>query len=64
MPDGWELEQKMDWRKPTSNNWTMDPNDPNDAEWDADGDGLTNLVNISGLCKGCRIDRGLAREPL
>ena len=45
MPDGWELENRR-WIGSTftgSNNWTMDPNDPNDAEWDADGDGLTNL---------------------
>ena len=45
MPDGWELENRR-WIGSSftgSNNWTMDPNDPNDAEWDADGDGLTNL---------------------
>ena len=45
MPDGWELEHRR-WIGSTftgSNNWTMDPNDPNDADWDADGDGLTNL---------------------
>ena len=39
----------------------MDPNDPNDAEWDADGDGLTNLceyqwslVKDAGLIGDCR----------
>ena len=45
MPDGWELEHRR-WIGSSftgSNNWTMDPSDPNDAEWDADGDGLTNL---------------------
>jgi len=45
MPDGWELEHRR-WIGSTftgSNNWTMDPNDPNDANWDADGDGLSNL---------------------
>ncbi len=45
MPDGWELEHRR-WIGSTftgSNNWTMDPNDPADANWDADGDGLSNL---------------------
>ena len=45
MPDGWELLHRR-WIGATftgSNNWTMDPNDPNDANWDADGDGLSNL---------------------
>ena len=45
MPDGWELEHRR-WIGSSftgSNNWTMDPTDPNDANWDADGDGLSNL---------------------
>jgi hypothetical protein len=45
MPDGWEIENRR-WIGTTftgSNNWTMDPMDPADANWDADGDGLSNL---------------------
>ena len=45
MPDGWEIENRR-WIGATftgSNNWTMDPMDPDDANWDADGDGLSNL---------------------
>ncbi len=45
MPDGWEIENRR-WIGSTftgSNNWTMDPMDPDDANWDADGDGLSNL---------------------
>ena len=45
MPDGWELENRR-WIGSTftgSNNWTMDPMNSDDATWDADGDGLSNL---------------------
>ena len=45
MPDGWEIENRR-WIGSTftgSNNWTMDPMDSDDANWDADGDGLSNL---------------------
>ena len=45
MPDGWEIENRR-WIGSTftgSNNWTMDPMDSADANWDADGDGLSNL---------------------
>ena len=45
MPDGWEIENRR-WIGSVftgSNNWTMDPMNPDDANWDADGDGLSNL---------------------
>jgi hypothetical protein len=45
MPDGWELKFRR-WIGSSftgSNNWTMNPMDPADANWDADGDGLSNL---------------------
>ena len=45
MPDGWEIQNRR-WIGSSftgSNNWTMDPMNPDDANWDADGDGLTNL---------------------
>ena len=45
MPDGWEIENRR-WIGSTftgSNNWTLDPMRADDANWDADGDGLTNL---------------------
>ena len=45
MPDGWEIENRR-WIGTVftgSNNWTMDPMNPDDANWDADGDGLSNL---------------------
>ncbi|MDP6870321.1 MAG: hypothetical protein QGI21_06080 [Candidatus Poseidoniaceae archaeon] len=45
MPDGWEIENRR-WIGSTftgSNNWTMDPMRAADANWDADGDGLSNL---------------------
>ena len=45
MPDGWEIKHRR-WIGSTftgSNNWTLDPTRSADAEWDADGDGLSNL---------------------
>ena len=45
MPDGWEIENRR-WIGDIytgGNLWTLDPRDPNDAEEDADGDGLSNL---------------------
>ena len=45
MPDGWEIEHRR-WVGSTytgGNNWSLDPNRPEDATWDADGDGLQNL---------------------
>lgn len=45
MPDGWEIEHRR-WVGSTfsgGNNWTLDPLRPDDAVWDADGDGLPNL---------------------
>ena len=45
MPDGWEIQNRR-WVGSTftgGNNWSLDPNRPEDANWDADGDGLQNL---------------------
>jgi hypothetical protein len=45
MPDGWEIEHRR-WVGSTftgGNNWTLDPNRAEDANWDADQDGLVNL---------------------
>ena len=45
IPDGWEVIHRR-WIGSSftgSNNWTMDPNRAEDALWDADGDGLSNL---------------------
>ena len=45
MPDGWEIENRR-WIGDIytgGNLWTLDPRDPNDADGDADGDGLSNL---------------------
>ena len=45
MPDGWEIEHRR-WVGSTftgGNNWSLDPLRAEDAEWDADGDGLPNL---------------------
>jgi hypothetical protein len=45
MPDGWEIEHRR-WVGATftgGNNWSLDPLRADDAEWDADGDGLPNL---------------------
>ncbi|MEK9698290.1 MAG: hypothetical protein VW270_21150, partial [Candidatus Poseidoniales archaeon] len=58
MPDGWEIEHRR-WIGTTftgGNNWTLDPHRPEDANWDADSDGLANLceyqwslVRLAGL---------------
>ena len=58
MPDGWEIEHRR-WIGSTftgSNNWTLDPARADDATWDADGDGLSNLceyqwsqIRITGI---------------
>ena len=45
MPDGWEIENRR-WVGSSftgGNNWSLDPNRPEDANWDADGDGLINI---------------------
>ena len=45
MPDGWEIKHRR-WIGDIytgGNEWTLDPNNPNDASGDADGDGLSNL---------------------
>ena len=45
MPDGWEIKHRR-WVGDVytgGNEWTLDPNDPNDATEDADGDGLSNI---------------------
>lgn len=45
MPDGWEIENRR-WIGDVYNGgnlWTLDPRNPNDANEDADNDGLSNL---------------------
>ena len=45
MPDGWEIQHRR-WVGDTftgGNNWSLDPLRADDADWDADGDGLPNL---------------------
>ena len=45
MPDGWEIENRR-WIGDVYNGgnlWTLDPRNPNDAQEDADNDGLSNL---------------------
>ena len=45
MPDGWEIENRR-WIGDVYNGgnlWTLDPRNPNDADEDADNDGLSNL---------------------
>jgi len=45
MPDGWEILHRR-WIGDSfdgGNNWTLDPMRPEDAKWDADSDGLSNL---------------------
>ena len=52
--DGWEISLGMDrGRIYRGNEWTLDPNNPDDANEDADGDGLTNL---------CEYEWGRLRE--
>ena len=45
MPDGWEIKHRrwvgLDFNG--GNNWSLDPQRPDDAAWDADRDGLSNL---------------------
>jgi len=45
LPDGWEIEHRR-WignEFTGGNNWSLDPTRPDDANWDADNDGLSNL---------------------
>ena len=45
MPDGWEIQNRR-WIGAGfdgGNNWTLDPFRAEDANWDADNDGLANL---------------------
>ncbi|MBJ23210.1 MAG: hypothetical protein CMB64_00930, partial [Euryarchaeota archaeon] len=49
MPDGWEIENRR-WVGTTftgGNNWSLDPLRPDDAQWDADGDGLSNICEFA-----------------
>ena len=50
MPDGWEIQHRR-WvgtQYNGGNNWSLDPTRAEDAAWDADQDGLPNLVSTSG----------------
>ena len=45
LPDGWEIEHRR-WiggEFTGGNNWSLDPTRADDANWDADNDGLSNL---------------------
>ena len=49
MPDGWEIENRR-WVGTTytgGNNWSLDPLRSEDALWDADGDGLSNICEFA-----------------
>ena len=49
MPDGWEIENRR-WVGTTytgGNNWSLDPLRADDALWDADGDGLSNICEFA-----------------
>ena len=49
MPDGWEIENRR-WigtEFTGGNDWTLDPLNPDDADEDADGDGLSNLCEYN-----------------
>ena len=49
MPDGWEIQNRR-WVGTSftgGNNWTLDPLRPDDALWDADGDGLSNICEFA-----------------
>ncbi|MBT60593.1 MAG: hypothetical protein CMA63_03440 [Euryarchaeota archaeon] len=61
MPDGWEIEHRR-WVGSSftgGNNWTLDPNRAEDANWDADRDGLANLCEYQWS-----LVRGAATEGL
>ncbi|MCS5533592.1 MAG: thrombospondin type 3 repeat-containing protein [Candidatus Poseidoniaceae archaeon] len=64
MPDGWEIAHRR-WIGTSftgGNNWTLDPMRPDDAEWDADGDGLANICEYQwSLVRGAAIE-GLLLE--
>ena len=73
MPDGWEIEHRR-WVGATftgGNNWSLDPLRADDAEWDADGDGLPNLceyqwsiVRLIGLNGDLLADYGESPEAV
>ena len=61
MPDGWEIAHRrwIGYSFNGGNNWTLDPLRPEDANWDADGDGLVNLHEYKW---GNVVELGLAGE--
>ena len=71
MPDGWEIQHRR-WVGTTfsgGNNWSLDPLRAEDANWDADGDGLPNLceyqwsvVRLMGLNGDLLADYGESPE--
>ena len=64
MPDGWEITHRR-WVGSSftgGNNWSLDPNRADDANWDADQDGLANLCEYQwSLVKGAAME-GLLLE--
>ena len=64
MPDGWEIHHRR-WIGSSfsgGNNWTLDPNRAEDANWDADRDGLANLCEYQwSLVRGAALE-GLLLE--
>ena len=71
MPDGWEIEHRR-WVGTSfsgGNNWSLDPLRADDADWDADGDGLANLceyqwslVRMAGIRGDLLADFGESAE--
>ena len=64
MPDGWEIENRR-WIGSTftgGNNWSLDPNRPEDANWDADQDGLLNLCEYKWSLVRLQAIEGLLLE--
>ena len=59
MPDGWEIHHRR-WVGSSfngGNNWTLDPNRAEDANWDADRDGLANLCEYQwSLVRGAGLE--------
>ena len=64
MPDGWEIIHRR-WVGSSftgGNNWSLDPNRADDANWDADRDGLPNLCEYQwSLVRGAALE-GLLLE--
>ena len=63
MPDGWEIQNRR-WIGAGfdgGNNWTLDPFRAEDANWDADNDGLANLCEYQW---SLMVDQGISGNLL